>query len=485
MVLTISMMIFTRNSTTNLFPLILGLFMEIGGTSSRVINTLSNAGVSVSVSTIERLKKILSDDAKRHAVALLNSNRRFFSLLDNINIFLRKSEQRLFNKNTMINATNIVIVSLPNAVEEAVNLEEKLASRGKRASAVGADILPTREDNEKMWGSFEGLVVQFIATYCPGSESWDERKEMMGYAESLMAKDRPLEPRKTDTRPFGVFDVNEGSKMGMIKVLKALQEASGLTEEEWSGKTRIIAGDWLTSSNFRSARRDRSSDINAMERLEYGEELSQLFHFALNATHMLMRLHFGNAILDPGSLAKHKGLLNRTWDAAKPNYADGKALIRHSLIARILYSIMWKPTLDELKELATTLVDNYADPMSARDAKSHNDDVAAHSIYFIRDALIFCEFEHAVSHADAGRVLRVLKFWAFSFRGAGLHNYARECLEILLRWEYELTPPLQAALEQSWFVNRWGLPGRWIASDLYLEQLNFWVKVSDYKLRKV
>ncbi|TFK74253.1 hypothetical protein BDN72DRAFT_760067 [Pluteus cervinus] len=460
MVLAISMMIFTRNSTTNLFPLILGLFFEIGGTSSRVINTLSNAGASVSVSTIERLKKILSDDAKRHAVELMKSDLPFFNLLDNINIFLRKSEQRLFNKNTMLNATNVVIIGLPNATPEAEDLQQKLASRGKRSLATGEDILPTEEDNEKMFGSFEGLIIQFIVAYCPGSEKWGERQEMMDYARTLMAKDRPLEPTKTDTRPLGVFDVNEGSKMGMIKVLKAIQEASGLTEEQWSGKTRIIAGDWLTASNFRGARRDRSSDVDSMERLEYGEELSQLFHFALNATHMLMRLHFGNAILDPGSLAKHKGLLNRTWDAAKPNYADGKALIRHSLIARVLYSIMC-----------------YANPVSALNAKKFEDDVAAHLIYFIRDALIFCEFEDAVSHADAGRVLRVLKFWAFSFRGAGLHNYARECLEIVLRWKYELTPSLQAALEQSWFVNRWGLSGRWIASDLYLEQLNFWVKV--------
>jgi hypothetical protein len=81
-------------------------------------------------------------------------------------------------------------------------------------------------------------------------------------------------------------------------------------------------------------------DINDMERLAYVEELSALWHFALNATHMIMRLHFGDSVLDPGSLARHKGLLNRTWDADKPNYADAKALIRHSLIARILYEVM-------------------------------------------------------------------------------------------------------------------------------------------------
>lgn len=137
----------------------------------------------------------------------------------------------------------------------------------------------------------------------------------------------------------------------------------------------------------------------------------------------------------------------------------------------------WQPTPEMITKFANEFVAKYTDPTTAREAKAVKDDVLAHSIYFIRDALIFCEFEHAVSHADAGRILRVLKYWSFAFRGAGLHNYARECLEIILRWKYELDPPLRSALEQSWFVNRWGLPGRWIAADLYLEQLNFWVKV--------
>jgi hypothetical protein len=64
-------MAFTRNTGTNLFPLILGLFLEIGGTGSRILSTLSNAGVCVSVTTTERLKKVLSEDAVAHAVSLM------------------------------------------------------------------------------------------------------------------------------------------------------------------------------------------------------------------------------------------------------------------------------------------------------------------------------------------------------------------------------------------------------------------------------
>ncbi|KAF8962191.1 hypothetical protein BDZ97DRAFT_1663230, partial [Flammula alnicola] len=489
LVFVISMMAFTRNTATNLFPMILGLFLEIGGTGSRVITTLSNAGVCISISTIERLKKILSDDAKSYAIELMRGPTLSLSIFDNINIFLRKSQQRLFNKNNMIHATNAAIIALPDAPPGAENLEEKLKRRGLRANASGEDIKPTEDDDDKIYSSFEGLVAHMVIAYCPGSDKWEDREEMVKNADAKMPKDRPLPPKKTDARPLGVFDVDEGSKVGIITMLKKLQETSGLSEEEWSNKVRIVGGDWLTTSNLRSARRDRNTDVNSMERLEYVEDISQLFHFALNASHMLMRLHFGNAALDPGSLAKQKGLLNRTWDASKPNYADAKALIRHSLIARILYSLMldqkmrrcselakWNPTPGDVSKFAENFVEKYANSTRAKDAKAVKDDHLAHSIYFIRDALMFCEFEHAVSHADAGRVLRILKYWSFSFRGAGLHNYARECLELILRWKYELDDALRKALEQSWFVNRWGLPGRWIAADLYVEQLNFWVK---------
>lgn len=55
---------------------------------------------------------------------------------------------------------------------------------------------------------------------------------------------------------------------------------------------------------------------------------------------MLIQTHYGHAVLDPTSLAAHKGLLGRTWDVNKPNYAAAKALVRHSLIARLLHVVM-------------------------------------------------------------------------------------------------------------------------------------------------
>ncbi|KAJ7880206.1 hypothetical protein B0H13DRAFT_1891844 [Mycena leptocephala] len=123
------------------------------------------------------------------------------------------------------------------------------------------------------------------------------------------------------------------------------KQFSGFTETEYAAKARIIVGDWLTSNNIRGARRDRKDDINDMERLAYVEELK------------------------------------------KPNYAGAKALIRHSLIARILYEVIkrwadlakWKPMLTELKEFAQEFVRNFTEAQNIDKAKNINDDYYAHS----------------------------------------------------------------------------------------------------------
>ncbi|KAK7035018.1 hypothetical protein R3P38DRAFT_3184554 [Favolaschia claudopus] len=460
--LVVCMLGFVRNRSTNLLPLILGLFFKISGTSARVIQMLSNAGICVSGQTVERLKVRITENAISLAIQLILSGQVFFTIFDNINIFLRKSQQRLSNTNDMINATNSAVVGIPDveAFTEA-DLAEQLALRGRRAAAKPADILPTPEDDEIVGKSFTALIAEIIVSFTPGNSGWKDRKNIADEVGKMLPKDRPIPPTKSDARPFGVFD-----------------ERSTVPQSRWSSIWRIFAGDWLTSSNLRAARRDRTDDVDAMQRLEYAQELSAPFHFALQATHMIMRTHYGHAVEDPASLSAHKGLLNRKWDVNKPNYAAAKSLIRHSLIARILHCVMvmqgftlysqlskWQPTLDRIQEIALAISTQFATSTAAKMAQEAGDDWMAHSIYFIRDALFFCLFEKAVSFGDPGQLIRVLKYWTLAFRGVGQHNYARECAEVLIRWKYELPEKLRMALERSWFINRWGIIGRTIASD--------------------
>ncbi|KAF9070833.1 hypothetical protein BDP27DRAFT_1419605 [Rhodocollybia butyracea] len=466
---TISMLVFVNNHSSNALQLVLGLFFKTNGTSSRVLSILSNIGLSVSAMTIEHLKKHISDDAIQLAIEVMLGTGIWAIIFDNINIFLRKHSQQVTNCNTMIHATNVAIINIDNEgidKEAALDLHAKLSLQGERQHATFADILPTHEDDTHLEGVFDSLIAEIIVRYSPGSKYWKGHKQMLEKIKELMPHDCPLPPKKSDARPFGVFDVNEGSKSGILEVLDTIREHSTMTQDEFSSKTRPVLGDWLTSSNLRGSCRDCADNVNSMERIDYADELSQLFHFALQATHMIMCAHYSQAVSDPTSLASHKGLLDRRWDVEKPNYAAAKSLIWHSLIACILHILMyysqlqsWEPkSLEEVLHLAQAIRISYATTTAARKAKSAQDDYSAHDVYFIRDALLFFAFEDGVSYADAGRILQVLKYWCFAFRRVGQHNYAQEFLE------------------RSWFFNCWGTVGRNIAFDLYLEQLNFWVK---------
>jgi len=292
------MLIFVHNQATNILPLILGLFFKINGTGSRVVLMLSNIGLSVSGQTIERLKKQISDDAIAHARKLVTSSEGLFcTIFDNINIYQHKFQQRITNQNSMIHTTNVVILRIDTDgldASRAIHLQTMLEMRGLRSKATIKDIMPSDEDDAHMKKSYTCLIAQLLVLYSPDSGEWTGRAEILGQLKEMMPQDRPLKAQKTDARPFGVIDINEGSKRGIVDVLKEIGVRTSLTPQEWSSKTRLILGDWLTSSNLRAAHRDRFDEKSTYENLSYAKELSQPWHFALQAT-LRARQHFPSA----------------------------------------------------------------------------------------------------------------------------------------------------------------------------------------------
>jgi hypothetical protein len=110
----------------------------------------------------------VSENSISLAVELI-SGRVFFTIFDNINIFLRKSQQRLSNTNDMINATNCAIIGI-GGIElfTPADLAAKLALRGNRAKAKPTDILPTPEDDEIVGRSVVALIAEMIVAYLLG-----------------------------------------------------------------------------------------------------------------------------------------------------------------------------------------------------------------------------------------------------------------------------------------------------------------------------
>ncbi len=215
---------FVRNRATNILAVPLGLFFKINGTSERVLTLLSNIGLSISSTSIERLKLQVSKDAIQLAINLITGPSLFYIIFDNINLYLRRFQERITNCHTMIYATNVAAISISDGDHTKVdNLPSKLAMRGKRVNAnFVSDIIPNKEDSAFCETVFQCLIVELLVRYTPGSDHWEGRGEMLKKITEAMPKDRPLAPEKSDMRPLGVFNVNEGSKKGIIKFLKEL-----------------------------------------------------------------------------------------------------------------------------------------------------------------------------------------------------------------------------------------------------------------------
>ena len=128
--------------------------------------------------------------------------------------------------------------------------------------------------------------------------------------------------------------------------------------------------------------------------------------------------------------------------------------------------------------MAHTIADDYAMAFDADRSLRADDDVLKHSKLFIRDALTFWVFADAVRHEDVGLMWLVYTFWLFMFRGAGCNNYGNEILEMVAQFRYEMGEELRQIVERTWLVNRWGIFGRAIPTDLYLEHNNGFIKVS-------
>ena len=134
---------------------------------------------------------------------------------------------------------------------------------------------------------------------------------------------------------------------------------------------------------------------------------------------------------------------------------------------------MWQ----EFDSTSSSIVKTFISTEHAHEVLQKTDEVLAHGILFLCDALIFYEFSEAIQDANVGRMWLVYDFWVFMMRGAGCHNYSNEILEMKAQFEHEFPETLRDIMEHTWLVNRWGIPGRSIPTDLYLEHNNGFIKV--------
>ena len=374
---------------------------------------------------------------------------------------------------------------------------------------------PSEEQHKQVHAAFKHALRTILLTRLPGKlRKRRHTKGLRKHTKKLKPKIRVLSHEKTQFFPLPALNEEEASIGGTIRVVKKIfTSLLGLAVEFIEAELRLLVGDWLTIRNLRLMKDERKDEFTSFLRFDWVQEVAMPFHFQLNAMYMLFHTHLG-ASDNPSSLEHHWSLLRRSkLNIKKLEYNKGKELVTHSLIARLLdctrcdnfnclylLSIFmqlnrivlgknsiqdlknWEPSCEEFEEVVETVISTYASTSAAHDALEVGDDVLAHSILFIRDALFFWEFCDAVRDADVSRMWLVYDFWVFMMRGAGCHNYGNEILEMKAQFQYEFPECLREVVERTWLVNRWGKKGRSIPTDLYLEHNNGFTKVGTCKI---
>ncbi|KAF8154044.1 hypothetical protein B0H34DRAFT_799948 [Crassisporium funariophilum] len=104
------------------------------------------------------------------------------------------------------------------------------------------------------------------------------------------------------------------------------------------------------------------------------------------------------------------------------------------------------------------------------------DIVFENACLFMRDALLTRLFADCIKSGDSGRVIMVLKQWAFSYRGNGRMKYAHEMLHLLHNLTNVWTEKLRKVVTNNWLLNPTGRENMFVEIDLVQEHLNFWIK---------
>ncbi|KAJ7826515.1 hypothetical protein B0H13DRAFT_2241113 [Mycena leptocephala] len=242
---------------------------------------------------------------------------------------------------------------------------------------------------------------------------------------------------------------NENSTKGNIEVMEAINKELGLdvNDPNYTKYVKILAGDQLTIARQRSI-------------------------LQIADCHGVLNTHFGKpsaGFRSPGSLGFHNTVLDRLpiTLTSLPPFRTCRDLIMVSLYARILHCLLLVSKKTSLEE--------YAKKCNSWDTLK-GDMVFENAVLFVRDALLTREFADAIKAGDSGRIVLILKLFAFTYRGNGRTKYAHEMLHVLHNIVNVWSDGLRHTILHNWLLCPTGKANAFVEVDLVQEHLNLWIK---------
>jgi hypothetical protein len=454
----VSMASFTRSHHHNKIPKLLTVYFKSCGLAAKAFDTLSALGITMSQKWAYAAIRDLSDSVRR----TLHENIQkypWYGTHDNLNLPFRVYEQRLNNQSHFDSGTAATIIVLKDPA--AIRPDAHAYRQHKTAVNTRISFKDILKLDQKAGAKISARLVSHVLSFLTGAPAFDfknySKNDHAVFQHPFSPDLLPVGPQHTACQfMLDTVHIEEASYEGNDRVLKEWWKQLKFDTPELQkklGEDQLIvwAGDQLTVSRLRGLQKFRSQDLNSLERMSFLLPICGWFHALIAYESSLHRQYYGTragfGLIHDFDLLKRKGLHapsvqgNFHYNFQDALYHITEARIRdlwciHGKVDKLEDLRRCSP--EELHALAKTIVKEVGSNLVlAKTNPASRDDLRHQSLQFIRDALLYIDFDYAIQHGDIGSIREHLPRLLLRFSGGHNNNYVIEMLEILQGLHHE------------------------------------------------
>ncbi|EFP90817.2 uncharacterized protein PGTG_16843 [Puccinia graminis f. sp. tritici CRL 75-36-700-3] len=277
-------------------------------------------------------------------------------------------------------------------------------------------------------------------------------------------------------------------------VFTGIIQQSGLTREEFHSRLQIIEGDLGSCNIFDSLRKQRCPATGDHNSLDNVLAIPGAAHTLWNISQAIFIAHWGDEKLaqDTGAWRMLHALgIQTNKPTTKKDFNLMLCHVEKIHEATLLYCVLlvanWasKPLAAELLELTSETIDHWVEQtynrFCSRDALLGNlaksSTTHLNLLLRIRDFGTIIEANQAMKAGDYGRLMYMWDQWAVMTQGLGqMPHYSKHLPKLIVQLKYVLPDSLAQVVLNTLLISPSGIPGHFVATDQYLEVLNYWLK---------
>ncbi|KAI0687714.1 hypothetical protein BC835DRAFT_1419737 [Cytidiella melzeri] len=470
-----AMLQYSRSQKRCLYQKVLSIYLKACGLAAKANDTTHLFGFTMS-------QKWVYIDIVRYII---------FGGHDNLNLAFKVYEMRANHKSHFDSGTaaTIYIIRDPNATPpDRLTYMQKRAI-GCRNPITALDIFKHEAAAASRLCENAVFFIKRVLLMHPSFATWEYRDHPLFLRPPSVQQLPTGREHATVQFMLDTVHMEEASQDGNRKVLQEWLHQLQLDGEAARQSKRLLVwiGDQLTVIRIRCLKKDRSFDMNFVQRFEQIFEIFGWFHAQIAEESSIHKQYLGTSdsfgLKHAFENMKRKGL-NSTSVQGNFHYSFRDAL-KHIAEARFrdLWAVVGNTadlaelqtqTPQALDAIAQKIFEDYASTAALEVLRARpcaqQDDLLDTSVQFCRDLLNYLDLDDTMKTGDVGRMELLLPRLLFRFHGGGSHNYAHEMLELMQGLWREWPDDLKSfVIRYCWLANTTGHKNGFLAFDMVQE----------------